>query len=61
MTTENRASKKYNKWIVLASIAIPAVVALLFTIKLDINLPVFLPPIYATINAVTAVILLIAV
>ncbi len=61
MTTENRASKKYNKWIVLASIAIPAVVALLFTVKLDINLPVFLPPIYATINAVTAVILLIAV
>jgi len=53
-------SKKYNKIIVVLSIAIPLVVAVLFGVKLDIELPVFLPPIYAGTNAVTAVILIIA-
>ena len=52
-------SKKYNKIIIVLSIAIPLVVALLFGVKLDIELPVFLPPIYAGTNAVTAVILII--
>lgn len=54
-------SKKYNKWIVILSIAIPVVVAILFGVKLDVELPVFLPPIYATINGLTAVFLLAAV
>ncbi|RLD78088.1 MAG: DUF420 domain-containing protein, partial [Bacteroidetes bacterium] len=36
-------------------------VGLLFGIKIDIELPVFLPPIYASINATTAVILITAV
>lgn len=54
------ASKKYNKLIVFLSILIPLVVASLFRVKLDIELPVFLPPIYATINALTVIILLIA-
>ena len=54
-------SKKYNKWIVILSIAIPVVVAILFGVKVDVELPVFLPPIYATINALTAVILIAAV
>ena len=53
--------KKYNKWIVILSIAIPLVVAILFGVKIDAQLPVFLPPIYATINAITALILVIAV
>ena len=58
MSTE---TKKYNKWIVILSIAIPVVVAILFGIKIDAELPVFLPPIYASINAFTAVLLIAAV
>ncbi len=54
-------SKKYNKWIVILSIAIPLVVAGLFGVKIDVELPVFLPPIYATINALTSLILVVAV
>lgn len=54
-------SRKYNKWIVILSIAIPVVVAVLFGVKLDVELPVFLPPIYATINAITAIVLVAAV
>ena len=54
-------SKIYNKWIVILSIAIPVVVAILFGVKVDVELPVFLPPIYATINALTAVVLIAAV
>ena len=52
------ASKKYNVWIVILSIAIPLVVAVLFSVKIDVQLPVFLPPIYATLNAFTAVLLI---
>ncbi len=52
--------KKYNKLIVVLSIAIPVVVAVLFGVKIDAELPVFLPPIYATINAITAFVLVLA-
>ena len=52
--------KKYNKWVVALSLVIPLVVAVLFKVKLDIELPIFLPPIYATINGFTALILVIA-
>ena len=52
--------KKYNKLIVILSLAIPLIVALLFRVKIDVELPVFLPPIYATINGLTAMILVIA-
>jgi len=55
------AEKKYQKWIVLLSITIPVVVAILFKVKLDIELPVFLPPIYASINGLTAAVLILAV
>jgi putative membrane protein len=55
------AAKKYNKWIVVLSIAIPIVVAILFSVKIDVQLPVFLPPIYATINAITSIVLIVAV
>lgn len=52
--------KKYNIWIIILSIAIPVVVAVLFRVKIDVQLPVFLPPIYATLNAFTAVLLVLA-
>ncbi|MDO1502439.1 DUF420 domain-containing protein [Winogradskyella maritima] len=63
--TEIKTSKKYNVWIIILSIIIPIVVAILSRIKLqDFGIEVeplsFLPPIYATINGVTAVILILA-
>lgn len=65
---ENTVSleKRMNKWIIAVSIAIPLVVAVLFTVKLkDLGVNVepltFLPPIYAAINGVTAIVLVTAV
>ena len=57
--------KKYNKWIVVLAIVIPLVVAILSRVKLqDFGIEVepltFLPPIYATVNALTALVLAIA-
>ncbi len=58
--------RKYKKWIVILSIAIPLVVAALFGVNLrrmgfDVEPLRFLPPIYATINGLTAVVLVVAV
>ncbi|RAJ11230.1 DUF420 domain-containing protein [Arenibacter echinorum] len=54
--------KKFNKIINLVSIVIPLVVALLFGVKLPNVEPLgFLPPIYASINGLTAVLLVVAV
>ena len=54
--------KRFNKWITVISILIPLVVALLFGYKIPNAKPLsFLPPIYATINAVTAILLVAAV
>ncbi|AOW20845.1 DUF420 domain-containing protein [Urechidicola croceus] len=53
--------KKYNKIITVLSIVLPLAVAALFGIKIDLQLPVFLPPIYAAINGLTAILLVIAV
>lgn len=63
---QKNVEQKYNKWVILLSVAIPLVVALLFTVKLkDFGIQVaplsFLPPIYATINGITAVVLIAAV
>ena len=63
---ENNKETKYNKLITVVSIAIPVVVALLFGINLrkmgfDVEPLSFLPPIYATINGITAVVLVLAV
>jgi len=55
------SSKKYNKLITILSIGIPLLVAVLFGVKIDYELPVFLPPIYASINAFTAILLIAAV
>lgn len=59
----NLLEKKYSKWIVFVSILIPVVVAVLFSVKLkDLGYNVeplpFLPPIYATINGITAIVLI---
>ena len=54
--------KKFNKWITAISVAIPLVVALLFAYKIPNSEPLsFLPPIYATINGITAILLVAAV
>ena len=58
--------KKYSKLIIAVSIIIPLVVALLFSVKLkdfgfDVEPLSFLPPIYATINGLTAIVLVLGV
>ena len=53
--------KKYKPLIIILSVAIPLVVAALFGIKVEgVDLS-FLPPIYASINGVVAVLLVLAV
>lgn len=66
MDNSSAVEKKYNIWIIILSLAIPLVVALLMVVKLkdfgfDIKPLSFLPPIYATINGITAVVLITAV
>ena len=57
----NVPSKKHNKLITAVSILIPVLVAILFTVRIPNVAPLdFLPPIYASINALTALILIIA-
>ncbi|HRO74586.1 MAG TPA: DUF420 domain-containing protein [Crocinitomicaceae bacterium] len=53
--------KRLRTLIIIASIAIPLVVAVLFRVKLENVEPLtFLPPIYATINGLTAILLIFA-
>ena len=53
--------KLYNRFITVISIAIPVVVAILFRVRIpDVEPLDQLPPIYAGINALTAIFLLIA-
>ena len=57
----NEKVKKYTPWVWILSIAIPVVVAILFLIKIPNVKPLtFLPPVYAFINAITAIFLSIA-
>ncbi len=63
---DNTLEKKFSKFIIAVSIVIPIVVAVLFAVKLkDFGINVeplsFLPPIYATTNGITAVVLVWAV
>jgi len=61
-TNSSEIEKKYNKWIILLSVVIPVAVALLFVVKIPNATPLsFLPPIYATINGITAIVLVVAV
>ena len=48
---------KYNKLITLVSVVVPVLVAVLFSVRIpNVAALDFLPPIYATINGLTAVI-----
>jgi len=59
MSEVEKNIKKYKLWVNIISIAIPVVVALLFGIKLpNIEPLTFLPPIYASINAITSILLI---
>lgn len=63
---DNGLEKRFKGSIVFVSILIPIVVAILFSIKLkDFGIEIeplsFLPPIYAGINALTAILLVIGV
>ncbi|MFB9078752.1 DUF420 domain-containing protein [Flavobacterium procerum] len=63
---DNSLETKYNKYIIAVSIVIPVVVAILFGVKLkdfgfDVEPLSFLPPIYATTNGITAIVLVWAV
>jgi putative membrane protein len=63
---DNSLEKKFSKFIIAVSIVIPVVVGILFGIKLkDFGINVeplsFLPPIYATTNGITAIVLVWAV
>jgi putative membrane protein len=63
--SQTTIEKKYNLPIIIISVLIPIVVAILFTVKLkDFGINVeplsFLPPIYATTNGLTAIVLIAA-
>jgi putative membrane protein len=61
MSTTKDLEKKYKPYVIAVSIVVPVVVAILFNVKIDgIDLS-FLPPIYAGINGLTAVLLVLAV
>jgi len=60
--TGERIEKKYRPWIIALSVLVPLAVALLFfTTRIEGYDTSFLPPIYATINGLTALILIFAV
>ncbi len=62
MLENSEENKKYNRLIWILSIVIPIAVAALFGIKIPgVERMGFLPPIYATINGMTAIILILAV
>lgn len=62
MSNLSAEEKKYKKLITIVSIVIPIAVAALFGIKLPNVEPLsFLPPIYASINGLTAVLLVLSV
>lgn len=61
METNSLKEKRFNRWITIVSVVIPLVVALLFGVRLPNVEPLsFLPPIYAGINGLTALLLLLA-
>lgn len=61
MNTNKDLEKKFRPWVIAISIAVPVVVAILFNVKVEgVDLS-FLPPIYAGINGLTAILLVLAV
>jgi len=62
MESVSQKEKRFNRFITIVSIIIPLVVMVLFRVKIPNVEPLtFLPPIYASINAITAFLLVIAV
>ncbi|MGB5273185.1 MAG: DUF420 domain-containing protein [Flavobacteriaceae bacterium] len=62
MDTLLQKERKLNIWINVVSVIIPVVVAILFGVKIpNVDRLGFLPPIYATINGITALLLILAV
>jgi putative membrane protein len=60
--TGERLEKKYRPWIIALSVIVPLAVAFLFfTTKIEGYDTSFLPPIYATLNGLTASFLVLAV
>ena len=59
---ESNKLRNYNRLIVAVSILVPVVVAILFTVRIPgVESLTFLPPIYAGINALTAILLIVSV
>ena len=59
---ESNKLRNYNRLIVIVSILVPVVVAILFTVRIPgVESLTFLPPIYAGINALTAILLIVSV
>ena len=59
---ESKKLGGYNRLIVIVSILVPVVVAILFTVRIPgVESLTFLPPIYAGINALTAILLIVSV
>lgn len=61
MSKKAELEQKFRPLIIALSLVIPLVVAILFSIKIEGYDTHFLPPIYATINGFTAVLLVMAV
>ncbi len=61
MSGKGDLEKRYRPLIIVLSIVIPLVVAALFSVKVEGYNTSFLPPIYATINGITAILLVVAV
>jgi len=62
MSNISSKEKNYKRFIVIVSIVVPVVVGLLFRVRIPNVAPLsFLPPIYATINGITAILLILSV
>ena len=58
---QQQKERRLNRWITIVSIAVPLVVVILFGVRIPNVEPLgFLPPVYASINGLTAVLLLAA-
>lgn len=59
--TDRKKERQLNRWITMVSIAVPLVVVILFGVRIPGAEPLgFLPPIYAGINGLTAILLIVA-
>ena len=61
MSATKTLEQKYKPWVIAVSIVIPIAVAVLFTVSVEGVDFSFLPPIYAGLNALTAILLVSAV